>query len=273
MTKKLLVFTLFMINFRLFGLGYYPTIGAHAAGLGGSGLLIQNAFCASNNPSLMPWQKNASLGFAYNNQFLLSDVNQSHLSFVLPFKHFGYGLKCSSFGNNILKDQLIGASVAHEFHPDFSFGAGINYHFFSIRNYGSNQTTTFDFSLAANINSKLKSSFMVFNPFARKFRDIQDERMTRTFRFGIKYSINDKVFIVSEIEKNHIYKTNLKTGINYDYNKQFSFRCGISTLQPNMSFGIGFKKKNIQIETAHTYQLNLGLSNQLSFIYHFASKN
>jgi hypothetical protein len=273
MRKKLLFLFLFVTNLRLLGLGYYPTIGAHAVGLGGSGLLVQNVFCASNNPALMPWQKNASFGLAYNNQFLLSDINQSNLCFVLPYKHFGYGFKLSSFGNNILKDQLIGASVAHQFHPDFSFGAGFNYHFFSIKNYGFNQATTFEFSLAAKVSSKLKSSFMVFNPFAKKFNEIQDERMTRTYRMGIQYQVNDKVSLNSELEKNHVYQPNLKMGVNYDYNQQFSFRFGISTLQPNMAFGIGFKTKKIQIETAHNYHLTLGLSNHLSFIYHFAKKN
>jgi hypothetical protein len=272
MIRSLIAIIVLTFNQLLLGYGYFPAIGAQANALGGSGLLLDNPFSASNNPALIPWQKNSGIGYSFNNQYFLSDVNQSNLSFVLPYKHFGYGLKLSSFGNNTLKDQLIGASVAHEFHPNFSVGAGVNYHLFSIRNYGADQATTFEFSLAANVSDKLKSSFMVFNPFARKFNEISDERMTRTFRFGLKYTLNQKVYLVSEIEKNHIYKPNLKIGVNYEYNSHFSLRFGASTLQPMTTFGIGFKSKNFIIETAHAYHLTLGLSNHLNFIYNIGKK-
>jgi hypothetical protein len=273
MIRSLLATVFLLFKLYAWGYGYYPAIGAQANALGGCGLLLQNTFSASNNPALIPWQKNSSVGFSYNNQFLLSDVNQSNLCIVLPYKHFGYGFKLSSFGNNVLKDQLIGANVAHAFHPDISLGAGINYHLFAIRNYGADQATTFEFSLAAKVSDKLKSCFMVFNPFAGKFNEINDERMTRTFRFGINYTLNDKVFIVSEIEKNHIYQPNFKVGVNYEYSKLFSIRFGASILQPNASFGFGFKTKKLIIETAHIYHLTLGLSNYLNFIYHFGQKS
>ncbi len=263
---------MFLLIFKLNAQSYYPAIGSAANGLGGIGLFSQNAFSAANNIALTALEKSTTVGFAINNRFFISDLNQNNFCLVVPFKKMGYGFKFLSFGNNVLKDQMMGVNVSHALNPKISFGAGFNYHLYSIKNYGEFQSQTFEFSVYAKNSSKIHTSFMVFNPFSSKIKEIKDERLNPTVRFGLKYLLNSKINLVSEVEKNATYKPNLKLGLDYQYSEKFQLRCGVSTLEPSVSFGFGFKHKSIKVETAHVAHTKLGFSHHLNLIFQFSSK-
>lgn len=273
MPKHLVFFLAIFLCLKAYGFGFYPAIGSRANALGGAGLLVQNAFCATNNIALMPWQKEIAIGFAFQNRFGISDLNQNSLNLVVPYKNLGYGIKVNSFGNNILKDQTIGASVAYAINKKMNVAAGFNYHLYAIKNYGNANTQTFEIAVVNKITENFCLAFQVFNPFGAKFTEIADQRLRPTARLGARYKINNKVNLVGEIEKNNYFKANFKSGIDYQFSEKINFCAGIATLQPQFTAGIGFIYKKINIETAHVLTSRLGFSHHINLIFNFAKKS
>ncbi len=266
MKKKVLICVCLSIS-QVFGIGYYPPAGARALSMGGSGLMLADVFSPANNCALMTEMKKPGIGFSFTNRYALKDVNQVAICAVLPFKKIAYGFKLLSDGNNILSDRTIGFSFAHATSKQSGFGIGANYHHYNIRTYGRASVITIEFSLVANITNKLSSSFFVFNPFAARFKDCPGEHLQRTFRMGLLYKINKKISVVCEAEKSRTFRTNIKLACQYQLNPKFHFCIGFSSLQPQCTFGIGFKHKHYTIAYASSLMQAAGSSNNLSFIY------
>ncbi len=267
--KKILYLYFTFYSLQGVAVGYLPAVGGHAVAMGGCGLLAENVFSASNNQAIMPWLKKKSVGVSFQNYFNVKDINQLNLAAVIPIKNIGYGFNLYSFGNGIYRQQSVGASVAYLLHKKVSFGLGADAHAISITNYGSNTAITIQGGLVAKVNDQLKMAFHVYNPLKAKFNNYKDERLTSTYKLGLNCSINTQINIAAEIEKNNLYKPNFKTGINYAIKQKLNFRMGVNTTLPQLSFGIGFKHKNITIETASVIHQHLGVSNQISLLFTF----
>lgn len=247
--------------------GYLPPIGAQAAAMGGCGLFVNNAFSAANNQALMPWVKKAGIGISGQNYFNVKDINQLNIAAVIPIKNVGYGMNIYSFGNGSFKQQSLGASAAYLINKKVSFGLGADFHAISITNYGNNNTITIQGGLAAKINEQLEVAFHAYNPLKAKFNEYQDERLTSTYKFGLNYKLNTQLYVVAEVEKNNLYKANFKTGLNYAVKEKVNLRLGINTSLPQLSFGIGYKHKNLTFEMASAIHQYLGVSHHISFIF------
>jgi hypothetical protein len=246
---------LFCLGFFLFQVspdvcGFYPAAGARAIGSGGAGLMYTEAFCAANNHALMPELKKLSFGLSISNYYILPDLNRLIVCAVMPYKKSAYGIKIGSEGNAVMFDRVIGLGLAHKVHKQLSFGIGANYHFFRIVGYGSRSMITAELSLLSRINDRISTCFHSYNLLGARFRSIPDEPVQRTFRIGLTCRVNSKVMLVAEAEKSYKYRTGLRIGFQYRLNKKFHFNTGISTIQPQWAFGLGFITQSFRIAFA-----------------------
>jgi hypothetical protein len=250
-------------------IGYLPPAGAESSAMGNTGLLLQNPFCSANHQALMPWQKKAGIGFSFANNYGLKDINRVYITGVVPYKTFGYGFKLYNFGNLVYREQIIGMSVAHAFHPSFSLGLGVNYQSAGISNYGHRSTIALEASIAAKVNEQLSLGFRLYDPERAKFSDYQDERLATIYQFGMGYKVNKQVKAIAEIEKSNAFRPNVKMGINYAVKDNYNIRMGFSSLQPQFTFGFGFRHKQCVMEFASAVHQYLGVSTNISIAFSF----
>lgn len=270
---KTLVFIVFSLTLKsLYSLGYYPPIGAYSQAVGGIGLFKTNTFATHHNASLIPDLQKKQIGFSLQNKFAVQSFNQSAFCIAIPYKKSGYGLKFFSNSFSVLNDQIIGIQFAQKIHPMLSFGFSFNHHRIAIQNYGNSQAQTMEFSLTSTLNESIQTAFVVSNPFSSKINPLNDERLSKTFRFGFKYLINKKVNLLSEFEKNANFNPNIKIGADYQSHPNLQWRVGISTLQSSIHFGLGYQVKKCQFEFASSIHQILGISNTISFIFEFDKK-
>ncbi|NQW43089.1 MAG: hypothetical protein HQ463_06620 [Bacteroidetes bacterium] len=268
--KGLFIFLFLVLNScNLFATGYLPSVGSEANALGGCSLLGNNAFCAINNPSLICWQKEPILGVVFRNYYGVKDINQLNIAGLIPYKNVGYGFNIFSFGNGIFKQQSIGASASYALNKQLNIGMGADYQSIAVRNYGQNSVLTIHGGISAKINNKLQIAFHVFNPMRAKFSAYKDERIQSAYKFGLSYLVSIPITTYLEVEKNNLYKANLKASLNYQLKNKFNIRCGFSTTQPQFGFGIGYKYHNLNIDAACVIHQFIGVSNNISLQYKF----
>jgi hypothetical protein len=251
----------------LFSFGYLPAAGAESVGMGGIGLSVQNVFCAANHQALMPWQKKSAMGLSVINRYGLKELNQVTLAAVVPYHNFGYGFKWYNFGTSSYQENVIGLSAAHAFRPNFSIGLGADYRTLNIVNYGRTAKLTIEFSMAAKLNEQLALAFRAVNPNRTRLAPDQDERLSSLYQMGLSYKVNQQVMVLMQVEKNNAFKPELKCGVNYEPKKDFHLRFGFATLQPQFTFGLGYKYKKCRMEWASAFHQTLGLSSTLSVAF------
>lgn len=272
MLKTLLFCSILISVTNVYSLGYYPPVGAYSQAVGGIGLFNNNAFSAHHNASLIPDCKKPQFGLSVQNKFAIQSFNKSALCVTIPYKKSGYGFKYFSNSYAVLNDQIIGLQFAQKVHPLLSIGLSFNHHRFAIQNYGSSQSQTMEFSLTSQLSEFIQTAFVVSNPFSSKINPMNEERLSKTIRFGLKYKLNKKVNLLSELEKNANFNPNFKIGADYQSHPHLQWRVGISTLQPSFNFGLGYLYKKCQFEFASSIHQTLGISNTLSFIFEFGNK-
>ncbi|MDI1234052.1 MAG: hypothetical protein PSX81_07215 [bacterium] len=266
MKTHTLVVLLILKGTTLKAIGHFSAIGAETAALGGIGFM-SNYHSSSNHHALMPWLEKPGIACSMANYWGVKNLNQFNCSGVVPYKTFGYGFGLYNFGNADYAEQGVQLSVAHAFHKRLSVGLGANYNSFRIANYGHKSVFLIDASLAAKVNDKVMLAFKVFNPYRAKLNDYADERIQTVYSVGLQYKINAQVKSFVQLEKANAFQPNLKLGIDYSPKSFYHLRFGFSSIQPQFSFGAGFKHKKVVIDFASTIHPMLGINSQLSFAY------
>ena len=121
------------------------------------------------------------------------------------------------------------------------------------------------------IAKDLVLSALIFNPLTIKINE--DERTPSVLRLGLAYTINQKVLICLETEKDILFPASFKFGLAYKVVESMTLRCGFHTAPSVISFGLGYKiNPNFTIDAALTNHPILGSTPALSLIY-FWGKN
>ena len=237
--------SLSFFSVHLHALGYYPSLGTVSLGTGGCALLYTDAFTAANNYALMPLLKKPAMGFSATSIPGYGNSIQRGYCFVLPLKHIAYGVHQRSYGNDILRDQTIGAGVAHALNPKLSFGIGAGYHHYSIVNYGRIHAFSLNVSFVSKLSTRLTTAASLFNPFAAGLGSRQAEKLDRTMRIGAKYDFNKLVWAVTELEKSTSSPLNFKSGIHYQFSSRIYCSAGYSSLARFITLGLGFRNQRL----------------------------
>lgn len=247
-------------------IGHFSAIGAESAAIGGIGF-VPNYHSSSNHSALMPWFEKPGMACTVANYFGVKNINQINCSAVIPIKTFGYGFGFYNYGNSNYTEQGLQFSVAHAFNKRFSLGLGAHYNVFKIANYGHQSNLVIDASIAAKVNDKVMLAFKVYNPNRTRLNTYNDERMPTVYSAGLQYKVNAQVKSYLQIEKANAFQPNLKLGIDYAPKDNIHLRIGFSSIQPQFSFGAGFKHKKIKIDFASTIHPLIGVSSQTTLAY------
>ena len=244
--------------------------GSLAISSGGIGIMTSDVFCAANNIALSSRLEKRAIGFSYTNQYGVRDLHQISICAAIPSRNMGYGLNLQSYGNQAMTYQSFGSNIAHNFNSQFSAGLGFTYHLLNIAAYGHASYISTEMAIAGTINSKLSSSFAANNIFSSRIKSVEHESVHKNFRLGLQYQINSLVSLIGEIEKNNLFKSNLKLACQYQAKPKFKICFGLSTLEPQFTFGLSFKHKTYRIETACAIHQSLGTKSNFSLIFNFA---
>ncbi len=258
-------------------LGYlnaqYEILGSKQHAVGDVSLCFFDVFSANNNAAAMSFVKENSIGFSYQNKFVISSFNSAAFTSLIKIKKF------HSLGGNIqLKGYKkfntiqLALSYAIKIRNVFSIGASFRYHYLSIYQHGARSYFSTDISILCIPIKELRFSFQGNNIIPQKIEESYKERSPTSFALGMLYLPSKKVQIGLEFYKDLHNPIVIRLGMLYSLHKYVSMRLGFKLLQPTLCAGIGTHIKSLFIEVGTQVNFALNISPSISMHYVFNRK-
>ena len=245
-------------------------IGGRSSAMGTASVAVNDFWSVHNNQAGLAGFTNIAAGIYFENRYLMKELSQKSLAFVLPSRSGVFGVSYNNFGSTLYNETKIGLAFARSFGSNFSAGLQLDYLNKRLgENYGNHVAFTFEVGIQARVNKSLVIGAHVFNPLNVKLSSETDERIPAIIRLGAGYNFSKVLLLTGEIEKNIDLKTRIKSGIEYQVVKQAFIRAGITTNPMTYTFGFGLDLKKLKVDFASTVHQVLGYSPQISISYYF----
>ena len=243
--------------------------GSRSQALANASVCLKDVFSYHNNPAKSSEIKSLTFGLAYENRFLLKELQHQSYALAIPIANGVFTIGGNSFGHQDFRTFKNGLGYAMRLSNELSIGVQINHHLVRLSGaYGSDHTVTGELGLAYNITPDWSFGLAVFNLGRNKLVEDPIERYSTSMRLGTSYKVSDKVLLVGELEKDIVHPMRAKSGIEYMPSKNMAFRMGFATKPIALSFGLGwvFSSKYF-LDFGTEYHQVLGWSPNISFRY------
>jgi len=244
--------------------------GTENDALGNQTSTLSNEFSAINNPATLGHIEKMSAAVSIKSLYTISGVNAGGISVQIPSSIGTIGLYTTSYGFNQFNAGNFGIGIGKKLAEGFTIGARIKY---AIAVFGPQYTNTSNISSDLGIQYALFPKLTIGGYFSNIAslglnNSITGEEIPFTSRIGLQYLLSEQVQLYGEFEKSVRYQANVKLGIYYKLNNQFSLMGGYTTAPNTINFGIAFSPKTrFKINASNTINPSLGHSPSLSFGY------
>lgn len=247
--------------------GWLP-IGGRSNSMGNATVAVSDPWSYFHNPGALAEVDKVSIGIAYENRFLLKELQSQGLVYVQPMKTGVLSVGAQLYGYDQFRLYRAGVGYSLKLSEMFSAGVQLNYQGIRLaQNYGSKNTLTAELGAIAKITEKWKMGISIYNLGRAKLADFEDDRFSTVMRLGTSYAFSNKVIVAAEAEKNIDHPLRFKAGLDYQLIKNFYFRAGFATQPIEVSFGFGYKFKLIQLDLGSAYHQQLGWSPHFSLTF------
>ncbi|HBG71834.1 MAG: hypothetical protein A2W93_12790 [Bacteroidetes bacterium GWF2_43_63] len=274
MKKALLisVFTLFAVAAN----AQYNTFNASLAGMGGSGVAIDEFQAGMNNQAAWGGLDKIHVGLGYNSRFMLKELSDRYLSFAMPLgKDKGVlGLNLSQFGYSQFNITKAGLGFARKFGPDFSVGLQFDAIHAGTADemYGNTTVFTFEGGFQYRLNDKISLGTAIFNPVQVELNENTGEQLPASISLGMTFRPDKVLMLSADVVKEQYEPASLRAGFLYSIGETFCLRAGFSTGPFTVSGGAGLKFNNLMIDISTSYHQVLGISPAITLSYSFETK-
>lgn len=244
--------------------------GAKQISLANSDVAQANdVFTVFNNPaglSQISWRE---VGIYYSPApFGLSELANGYVAYSEPFSFGSVAIGGMTYGFELYKETKVVLGYSYNYDNRFFAGVGVNYHSFSIQNYGSTGVFYFNLGGLAYITDNLRWGFSVSNVNRASLADT-DDQIPMILSAGFSYSVINSLTLNFSLEKDIRYNPSIQFGIDYDIIKYLSLRFGTSNQPSRFTAGVGINYSIFSLDYAVFTHQDLGLTHQAGIIISF----
>lgn len=243
-------------------------LGARAAALGNASVTLPDLWALNNNVAGIGSLKQPQVGAYAENRFGVRAFTTVALQAVYPTTRYGnYGLSLSRFGDELFSQQHVGVGIGHKL-GQFSLGAKVDLWQVAAQGYGSRKAVALSVGGQAEVVPGLYFGAYAYNLNQAKLAQFDDERLPTTMKAGLGYRPYQKLLLLAETEKHIDHPANFKAGIEYQLlQEKVALRTGFSSLTNRVTFGLGFRARQLYCDYAFGSTTPLGISHHLSLSY------
>ena len=252
-------------------IGYQMVTGAQSMSMGGASVGFKNEQAIFHNPAGLVGVKRSNILLASEIKFGLKDLKPMGAAFVLPSQSGVFGFSFQNYTFDSYRESKLGVAYARRLSSKFNLGVQLDYLRLKIDEYGSTNLLTFEIGCNTLIVKDLVLSAYIFNPLSVRLNEV--ERTPSVFRLGLNYSLNARVLICLETEKDINFPASFKFGLAYEAVESLTLRCGFRTSPSIFSFGFGYVlNSHFTADLALTNHPYLGLTPAFSLNYFFGKE-
>lgn len=260
---KCLLLTALFNFYKAEGYNNYMS-GSRQAALANCGVTITDLWSVSHNQAGIAYIKSPVTGFYHERKFLLKELSFSSVAAVIPTNPGSFGFNLNYFGYSKYYESKIGIGFGKKLGENFAAGVQLDYFITFISGAEKHlQKITYEIGILSYPLKDFVIGVHLFNPIPEKPEHNSINKLPSYMKFGISYSLREKVLLAVETYKEFSEKLILKTGIEYFPVRQFALRMGVSTEPSQYSFGFGYYSKMLWAGLAFTNHQILGLTPHL----------
>lgn len=265
--KNYLLLCICFISITSFGQGWTP-MGARSMAMANASTTINDVWAYHHNPGALGDVEEFTAGISYENRFLLKELQSQGFAVAVPMKVGVISVGGQLYGSEQFRSYKAGLGYSMKLSEKFFAGVQLNYIGLRLpENYGSANSMTAEVGIYAKLTDKWKLGASVFNLGRAKLGEFEDDRFTTLMRIGSSYSFSKKVLLAIDFEKNLDYALRIKTGVEYEVVDHFKLRGGFATAPIELSAGIGYEWKQLEISAGSSYHQVLGWSPNFSLVF------
>jgi hypothetical protein len=253
---------LLMFSSGLQASGIYVIADARSRSLAMADAAITGDATGWSNPAALAFLKRPCINLSAENPWCISELAAGAFSFCLPVKAGTFAVSFTRYG----------CAAFHESQAGLSFGkslgkkvkAGINLDYMKIKqygDYGNLYAVIPSFGVQILPVSGLSLGCRVSNPGGQGYNPRGFMKLPVLIKAGVAYQPDAEILFCFELRNESGYKPVYCGGIEYNFEKQFAFRMGLSSssgMQYNL--GIGYTGKHLKTDIAVSHHPVLGFS-------------
>ena len=245
----------------------YGFSGSRSQALANASVCLEDVFSYHNNPANSAEISSVSFGLAYENRFLLKELQHQSYAVSIPLGRGVFSIGGNTFGYRDYRTFKNGLGYSMRLLDALSVGVQINHQMVRLSGpYGINQTLTGEFGLAYKVSKSWRFGIAVFNLGRNEMIEEPMERYPTSMRIGTAYNVSKMVLLVAELEKDILHPVRFKSGVEYKPLQNLLFRIGFVTHPIELSFGLGWVfSSRYHLDFGTQYHQILGWSPNISF--------
>jgi len=269
--RKVFTFCLLLFLNSLINAQYSP--GARQISLANSDAALANdVFSLFNNPAGLAQLNWREVGIYYSPApFGLTELSNGYVAYHEPFTFGSIGIGGMTYGFELYRESKVVLGYSYNYENILFAGLTINYHSYSIQNYGSTSAFYINAGGLVYILDELRWGFFVNNLNRASVADI-DDQIPMVFATGLSFDIIQNFSLNFALEKDIRFNPSVQFGIEYDIIEYLSLRAGTSNDPSRFTAGIGINYSIFSLDYAFFTHQDLGLTHQAGIILSFGKE-
>jgi len=247
--------------------------GARQISLANSDVALANdVFALFNNPAGLAQLNWKEVGIYYSPApFGLTELANGYVVYQQPFSFGSLGIGGMTYGYDLYRESKIILGYSYNYDNIFFIGAAVNYHSYSIQNYGSTGVFYFNLGALVYILDNLRWGFSTSNVNRATVGD-QDDQIPVVLSTGFSFDILNNFSLNFALDKDIRYDPAISFGFDYDLIEYLSLRLGGSNNPSRFTGGVGINYSIVNLDYAFFTHPDLGFTHQVGIILSFGKE-
>lgn len=239
--------------------------GGRSAAMGGVITLLQDDYSPMNNQAGLAFDTTYSVAVSATRRFWLAEMGENSLGVSIPVGNGAFGIATSYNGFSDYNHMLVGVGYGLKLSDKIGIGVQIDYLNQRVTEYGSQNAFTFEAGVQAQILPTLWMAAHVFNPMKVKSGFYANQYYSNELAWGLSYLPSRNVTIAAEIVNKDFEQFGFRAGLEYYPVSSIALRAGAN--ENEITFGAGWRWKQLQLDLSSSYHRFLGISPTGSIVY------
>ena len=247
--------------------------GARQISMANSDVALANdVFSLFSNPAGLAQLNWREIGVYYSPApFGLSELSNGYVAYHEPFNFGSLAVGGMTYGFDLYRESKVLLGYSYNYDNIFFAGLVLNYHNYSIKNYGSTGVFYLNLGGLVYILDELRWGFIVNNINKASVADI-DDQIPMVLSTGFSFDIIENFSLNLALEKDIRYNPSVQFGIDYDIIEYLSLRVGASNEPSRFTAGLGINYSIFSLDYAFFTHPDLGLTHQAGIILSFGKE-
>ncbi len=240
-------------------------------GMSHAGVMLTDHWSGLENPAGLAGLNNTTFGICYSNNYLISQLGTGAASCGIRTASGNYGISIMSFGYASFRQSMASLSFGRNLGKKLRAGIGIHGMLISqAAGYGNLYAVIPSLGLQIIPVERITFGVHVYNPADQEYAPAGYLKIPAGWQAGVGIQFGKEVLLCLEAEKNRHDPFVCYGGFEILLQEKIPLRFGISSgTQAELSFGIGFHSRRLQVDLAATRHPSLGFSPAIGLSYSF----